>query len=379
MNQPTADVRAVLRALLLLTTQVKRIADHTAQGSFTLAPPVVVSTDDAPTTDDDDWQPAYDAVFAYIRSQPKDFLPATVVTRNAMIWRAVAVALDALPEPPAADEDDDPPVACWHTEPTTPCDWNVCRQPERLAAGDAGTDPAATPPLGPVLRQRAEQAAAADANACLAYIKGACDGTTRDCAHPAADEDALRTARRDSLLVLLSRAYRGTLIPEESELLRHHVEAEIRESNTARAVAAGNLRHVQVMYAELTAAQAAIERVRAEVRAMAQELHVVEDDGMRAAVNRVLAALDYSDAEPAELVHPDTEQQVSSPEQVDDIAAVRSVVARTQERCQAVRDREGPGGMINATQILGLLSPTWPDGNYEGAAPGSTEQPTTEA
>lgn len=26
---------------------------------------------------------------------------------------------------PAADR-----VQCWHTEPGTPCDWNVCRQPE---------------------------------------------------------------------------------------------------------------------------------------------------------------------------------------------------------------------------------------------------------
>lgn len=40
-------------------------------------------------------QPAYDAVFAYIRQQPRDFLPATVVDRNAMIWRAVNAALDA--------------------------------------------------------------------------------------------------------------------------------------------------------------------------------------------------------------------------------------------------------------------------------------------
>lgn len=39
-------------------------------------------------------------------------------------------------------DNDDPPVACWHIEPDTPCDWNVCRQPERSAAGDRGTDPA---------------------------------------------------------------------------------------------------------------------------------------------------------------------------------------------------------------------------------------------
>lgn len=40
---------------------------------------------------------------------------------------------------PDADPDD-PPVMCWHTESPSPCDWNVCRQPDRLLAGDAGTD-----------------------------------------------------------------------------------------------------------------------------------------------------------------------------------------------------------------------------------------------
>ncbi|MGW5989490.1 hypothetical protein ACWFRT_13935 [Streptomyces anulatus] len=45
-------------------------------------------------------QPAYDAVFAYISSQP-DALPATVVERNAMIWRAVHAALGANPPEPA--------------------------------------------------------------------------------------------------------------------------------------------------------------------------------------------------------------------------------------------------------------------------------------
>lgn len=49
-------------------------------------------------------QPAYDAVFAYIRSQPRDFLPSTVVDRNAMIWRAVHAALDAMEVPKAHQE-----------------------------------------------------------------------------------------------------------------------------------------------------------------------------------------------------------------------------------------------------------------------------------
>jgi hypothetical protein len=39
-------------------------------------------------------------------------------------------------------EDDDEQVQCWHIEPGTPCDWDVCNQPERLARGDYGTDPA---------------------------------------------------------------------------------------------------------------------------------------------------------------------------------------------------------------------------------------------
>ncbi|MEU2402788.1 hypothetical protein ABZ609_00380 [Streptomyces rubiginosohelvolus] len=39
--------------------------------------------------------PSYEAVFAYIRNQPVDFLPRTVVDRNAMIWGAVHAALDA--------------------------------------------------------------------------------------------------------------------------------------------------------------------------------------------------------------------------------------------------------------------------------------------
>jgi hypothetical protein len=42
---------------------------------------------------------------------------------------------------PTAAAQGDPPVVCWHTEAGTPCDWDVCKQPERLAAGDRGTDP----------------------------------------------------------------------------------------------------------------------------------------------------------------------------------------------------------------------------------------------
>jgi hypothetical protein len=49
-------------------------------------------------------QPAYDAVFAYIRDQPRDFLPVTVVDRNVMIWHAVHAALDAMGVPTAEQQ-----------------------------------------------------------------------------------------------------------------------------------------------------------------------------------------------------------------------------------------------------------------------------------
>lgn len=60
---------------------------------------------------------------------------------------------------------------------------------------------------------------------------------------------------------------------------------------------------------------------------------------------------------------------------VEDVADVRGAAQRARERCQAVRDREGPGGLINASQVLGLLSPTWPDGNFE--APPPSDAPST--
>jgi hypothetical protein len=43
------------------------------------------------------------------------------------------------PEPPKSDRvvlADGSEVACWHTEPNSPCDWNVCRQ----KGGEDGQD-----------------------------------------------------------------------------------------------------------------------------------------------------------------------------------------------------------------------------------------------
>lgn len=41
-------------------------------------------------------QPAYDAVFAYIREQPREETTYRTAVRNAHIWRAVDAALDAM-------------------------------------------------------------------------------------------------------------------------------------------------------------------------------------------------------------------------------------------------------------------------------------------
>ncbi|MDX3074600.1 hypothetical protein [Streptomyces sp. MI02-7b] len=57
----------------------------------------------------------------------------------------------ALTPTPVAD--DDPPVQCWHTEPRTPCDWNICRQPT-----DAPSEQQTTPD-DKLLRALADRAA----------------------------------------------------------------------------------------------------------------------------------------------------------------------------------------------------------------------------
>jgi hypothetical protein len=54
-----------------------------------------------PREEADPRQPAWDAVFAYIRTLPRDALPASVVERNAIIWRALNAALTAIGYPDA--------------------------------------------------------------------------------------------------------------------------------------------------------------------------------------------------------------------------------------------------------------------------------------
>jgi len=80
------------------------------------------------------------------------------------------------------------------------------------------------------------------------------------------DEEQLRHARRNSLRVLLARIERGLPMTQaEAQQLRRYVEAEIRDADTSRAVARGNLRHVQILTPLLEQAEA---RAEAMTRAM---------------------------------------------------------------------------------------------------------------
>lgn len=80
-----------------------------------------------------------------------------------------------------------------------------------------------------------------------------------------AEAERLRTERRDSLLVLLARADRGTLTRPEAALLRAHVEAELAAADRARRSAGGQQAAVRRLQRRLDAAEAAI--VEAEQRA----------------------------------------------------------------------------------------------------------------
>jgi hypothetical protein len=281
MSQPSADARAVVRAAEALTTQVRRIADAmqtpvvegVASGSgdcgcYNLGPrepghtrcelghtlPPARETDDGPTT------PATTCNAQYIGPDN----PWTECIRAAQHehpfhtneggwnWR------DDIAVYPT---DSTVKVAHWH-----PVAEQLAGERQELASM-----------VGAFVDAQVQHARAAEDRLPCPYCVDRqliprpqlVEHIARLHPHvetegPGADEETSSGERRKSLAVLLSRAQRGVtpLTAEESDLLRRHVETEIREAKTARAVARSNLRHVQVLVPELTAAQAAIERVR---------------------------------------------------------------------------------------------------------------------
>lgn len=111
-------------------------------------------------------------------------------------------------------------------------------------------------------------------------------------------EEEQRAARRVSLRKLLTSVNKGALTTEECALLWQHVDTEMREHDTMRAVAAGNKRHVQTMYADLVQAQKehgesdeAARRALEQRQEMAEERFVIQGqrdraDRLRAEVQR---------------------------------------------------------------------------------------------
>ncbi|MEV6536802.1 hypothetical protein AB0M86_45850 [Streptomyces sp. NPDC051639] len=96
-----------------------------------------------------------------------------------------------------------------------------------------------------------------------------------------------RDARRESLLVLLSRTRRGVpLTPSEAALMFAHVEVELAEADELRRTVAGQQNAIQAAHGRTAAAEAAI--VEAEER-LAELTPKAEAD--RASVERLAAAL----------------------------------------------------------------------------------------
>ncbi|MGW3711365.1 hypothetical protein ACWDN6_14605 [Streptomyces albogriseolus] len=112
-----------------------------------------------------------------------------------------------------------------------------------------------------------------------------------------AENDQMRTARRDSLAVLLSRLARG-IAPTAAEvaLLRAAVEAEIREGDAARTSERGQQRAMEQQRQRVDAAETAI--VEAEQRAERAEhqvslLHAV-DEGRAHGAQRIMNERDQA-------------------------------------------------------------------------------------
>ena len=226
------DTTAVLRAAEALTTQVRRIADA-------METPVVTYEDRAV---DDATTPVTTCSAQCHRFDPvRECIRAAHHTGKDHVDEAGFHWSDTVAVYPLADST--VRIAHWH-----PVSEQAAEERQELAGMvEAFID--AQMRMAPAVDEDAQ---------CLAHSKGACDGTTRDCVFSAPG-----TKLRRSLRVLLNRLNNGIpLGADEAQLLTRHVTTLITEANTARSVAAGNKRHVQLLVPELEQAQAAIERAR---------------------------------------------------------------------------------------------------------------------
>ncbi|MFJ8334593.1 hypothetical protein [Streptomyces sp. NPDC094437] len=76
--------------------------------------------------------------------------------------------------------------------------------------------------------------------------------------------EAERDARRDRVRLLLARANRGVLAPEDCAQLRADVEAEVADSDTYRRSAGGQQAAAMRLHQRIEAAEDAIREIEAE-------------------------------------------------------------------------------------------------------------------
>lgn len=201
MSRPTPDARAVVEAVDRLTTHVQRLADT-----------LTTTSDTPPTTANDG--PTGLAKLARL---------ASALTADALSTPVVRTEV-------RADDDTTTPATTCSAQyqhpngPLVECIRAAHHDFPRHTDSDGcnWSDAVAIYPVAPPVRKVAHHVPAE------AY-------TTWTEQAPAADEEqAQRWSRREPLLVLLTRLQRGrTLIPAEADTLRHLVEAEMHETETA--------------------------------------------------------------------------------------------------------------------------------------------------
>ncbi|MFD8251928.1 hypothetical protein [Streptomyces werraensis] len=289
MSTPSPDARAVVAAVDRLTTQVRRLAD-TRQ----------TPTDDATTTCDALYTRTGLLTTRCIR--PANHKTPRHTDSGGRNW-SEAVAIYPIADAPTTTADDGP--RC------------VCGDPIELTGDPAGW-----------IHSPGSNTPCLDARPNLA--RASVEASVRDQA-PADDEEQQRTHRREQLRTLLARLDRGGLLsPGDCTRLRQHIAAEQHEADTLRAITADHrvetraLREKLERYgqeakeqreraeqaeaerdryarsemeeqAHAEQAQAAIERVRTECAAIERDMYGAEDDGMRVAIVRILAALDRAE------------------------------------------------------------------------------------
>jgi hypothetical protein len=343
---PSPDARAVVRALDALTTQVRRLADTPSSGTCDastlgignrhLGPCVLRDGHDGPVHRGPEGE-TWATLIAEAQTTPDDVSTTTADDGEA-----------TCPTPLTHNwgcgcPTDQAPAAL---APVLPCNW------ARTRTEHAPHDWEPQPGMDPVH----------------------CDGWSAEA--PAADEDQERTARRDNIGILLSRAGRGVLTGSEAEVLRQWVETEMRDADTARAVARSNLQHFRTIAAELEqyGKTAKEQRQRAEIAET--ELRTLRDGirelgGDPTQIQNLWAQLTLTSRQRgeemarADRAQAELEQAQTRVEELEDeLRRWHAAVERVRE----VTDRWTRNGTADLQRYAGIVL----------AALDGTEQPTTE-